>query len=377
MKKFAYFLFFAVIILFTACKDDDNNGHEIQEDANLQGAVTEDRTLVASVAYQLTGALSVKNGATLTIPAGTTIKSNKGFSNYIIVEQGGKININGTADKPVKMTSGEVNPSAGDWGGLIINGYAPISGATTGTTSATEIDSNLPYGGNKVDDNSGSITYLIIEYPGARSTADIEHNGLTLNGVGNGTKIENIYILESSDDGIEFFGGSVNVTNLLVINSDDDMFDATQGWSGTLNNAYGEWKSGFTSTEADPRGVEADGNFDGNGPTHVGQSDFKISNMTIVNNSDFEMQDAIKIRRGAKATITNALVKGSGKVTDLVDLTDSKGDGTTTTSIKVSYTGITLGSQIKQPAAGNADITVAAGNTGADTSKFSWTGVSL
>ena len=376
MKKFAYFLFFAVIILFAACKDD-NNDPEIQEDANLQGAITENRTLVASVAYKLTGVLSVKNGATLTIPAGTTIKSNKGFSNYIIVEQGGKININGTASNPVKMTSGETTPEAGDWGGLIINGYAPISGMTTGTTSATEIDSNLPYGGNKIDDNSGSITYLIIEYPGARSTADIEHNGLTLNGVGNGTKIENIYIYESSDDGIEFFGGSVNVTNLLVINSDDDMFDCTQGWSGTLDNAYGEWKSGFTSTEADPRGVEADGNFDGNGPTHVGQSDFKISNMTIVNNSDFEMQDAIKVRRGAKATITNALVKGSGKVTDLVDLTDSKGDGTTTTSVKVSYTGITVGSEIKHPVAGNADITVAAGNAGADTSKFSWTGVSL
>ena len=89
------------------------------------------------------------------------------------------------------------------------------------------------------------------------------------------------------------------------------------------------------------------------------------------------MQDAIKIRRGAKATITNALVKGSGKVTDLVDLTDSKGDGTTTSSVNVSYTGITVGTEVKHPAAGNANITVTFGNTGADISKFGWTGVSF
>lgn len=74
-------------------------------------------------------------------------------------------------------------------------------------------------------------------YAGARSTADIEHNGLTLNGVGNGTKIENIYILESADDAVEFFGGTVNVTNLLAVNPDDDMFDFTQGYSGKLKTA--------------------------------------------------------------------------------------------------------------------------------------------
>lgn len=101
---------------------------------------------------------------------------------------------------------------------------------------------------------------------------------------------------------IEFFGGTVNVTNLLAVNPDDDMFDFTQG---------------YTSTEADPRGIEADGNLDGDYPSHLRQSDFRVENMTIVNNAANttnnvdRMQDAIKIRRGAKATITNALVKGT------------------------------------------------------------------
>ena len=123
--------------------------------------------------------------------------------------------------------------------------------------------------------------------------------------------------MESADDAIEFFGGTVNVTNLLAVNPDDDMFDFTQGYKGTLSNCYGIWEDGYTSTEEDPRGVEADGNLDGNGVDHVGQSDFIIDGMTIVNNTvdgntttgqKNAMDDVIKVRRGATATIKNTLV---------------------------------------------------------------------
>jgi len=90
----------------------------------------------------------------------------------------------------------------------VINGRAPLAGNTTGST---EINAAYIYGGNIPADNSGSITYLKLEFTGAKSSADVEHNGLTLNGVGNGTIIENIYIIEGADDAIEFFGGTVNV----------------------------------------------------------------------------------------------------------------------------------------------------------------------
>ena len=210
-------------------------------------------------------------------------------------------------------------------------------------------------------------------YTGARSSADIEHNGLTLNAVGNGTVIENLYIADGADDAIEFFGGSVNVTGLLAVNCDDDMFDFTQGYCGTLKNCYGRWEAGFTSTEEDPRGVEADGNLDGNGADHTPQSDFTIENMTIENLSEAaEMVDAIKIRRGAKATIKNALVIGSGAVDDLVDLTDGKGDAQATTSISVTnrLTSTLTGEEVK----GEGEVTVAEGNTGASAADFGWTG---
>jgi len=240
-------------VVLSSCSEDDNEGTEIPvEDKNLSGSIPEGtvRTLDPSVEYALVGPYIVENGATLNIPAGTVIKANKGFSNYILVLQGGKININGTAQAPVTMTANISNATAGHWGGLIINGKAPLAGGTTGST---EINSAYSYGGTVADDNSGSITYLKLEYTGSRSSADVEHNGLTLNGVGSGTKIENIYVPNGSDDGVEFFGGTVNVKNLLVVNPDDDMFDFTQGYKGTLENAYGIWEAGYTSSESDPR----------------------------------------------------------------------------------------------------------------------------
>lgn len=309
----------------------------------LSGTLTGEQTL-ESKEYILNGTVIVADGGRLNIPAGTTIKAREGFSSYLLVAQGGKLYADGTADKPVIFTANTTSPVSGYWGGIIINGKAPISGqnADKSDTGLTEIDNSFKYGGNVDDDNSGSLTYVQICYAGARSTADIEHNGLTLNGVGSGTKIENIYVLESADDAIEFFGGTVNVTNLLAVNPDDDMFDFTQGYSGTLKNCYGVWENGYTSTEADPRGIEADGNLDGLYPTHLRQSDFRVENMTIVNNAADKadnvdrMQDVIKIRRGAKAAIVNALVKGTGGSIDLIDMSDSKGAGNADSSVSIT-----------------------------------------
>nr|WP_321450122.1 hypothetical protein [uncultured Carboxylicivirga sp.] len=353
------------------------------ESTILTGDITSQVTLDASKTYNLNGTLSVKDGGELIIPAGTVIEAQEGFANYIMVEQGGKIQVNGTAEAPVKMIGKDAGETSGFWGGLIINGYAPISGATSGTTANVEVDANLVYGGSNVEDNSGSITYLILGNTGAKSSADVEHNGLTLCGVGNKTVIENIYVYAGADDAVEFFGGSVNVTNFVSVNSDDDMFDFTQGYTGTLTNCYGIWTADHQSTESDPRGVEADGNFDGKYPDHVDQSNFTINGMTIVHmntgnaaNVDV-MTDAIKIRRGATATITNALIAGAGSCADLIDLTDSKGDATTATSINYTVKDITFANEVKQPEAGDATITKSDNNTGADTSVFAWTGYSF
>ena len=380
MKKLLFALSI-VALIFTGCSDDDEDPTNILDGTELKGDITTDVALDASVTYTLTGICAVKDGATLTIPAGTMIKASGGFGSYLVVEQGGKIMAKGTAAKPITFTSASTTPEAGDWGGLIINGYAPISGATTGTTGATEIDNDLPYGGTNATDNSGVLQYVVLAYTGARSTSDIEHNGLTLDAVGSETTIENIYVPYTADDGVEFFGGTVNVRNLLVVDQDDDMFDLTQGWKGTLDNAYGIWEEGYTSTESDPRGIEADGNFDGKGPDHVGQSDFTMKNITIINNSSYRMEDGIKIRRGATATLTNVLMK-NGTTKDIVDMTDGNGLGNDDTNINLTYTDVSAnGLEVHRDITidgvvltSAATVTISTTNTGADTSVFSWTG---
>ncbi len=373
-------------VTLTSCSDDDDidnsgegDGTDNTESLVLGGTVQGTLTLDASKEYHLTSALIVPDGATLEIPAGTVIKAAQGFGNYILVEQGGKIDAQGTASQPIVMTADADNATAGYWGGLIINGYAPISGESEGTIGYTEISNTVPYGGTDAADNSGIIEYVKLLYTGANQNDEIEHNGLTLNGVGNGTTINNIYIADGADDAIEFFGGTVNVSNVVAVNCDDDMFDFTQGYSGTLRNCFGIWEEGFVSSEEDPRGVEADGNLDGNGPDHVNQSDFTIENMTIVNNSSAQsMQDAIKIRRGAKAHITGAAVYGTGAIENLIDLNDSKGGADTGSEISVSNNAYYITDAMINSGDGSyANVNVEAGNNGANVSDLSWTGYTV
>src|SRR5690625_830852 len=382
-------LFAATSTTMISCSSDDDSSDTtiVETQDELVGSIAGERTLDPSITYTITGPVIVEEGGVLNIPAGTTIKAKKGFNNYILVLQGGKIYANGTAVNPVRITADIENAEPGYWGGLIINGRAPLAGGTLGST---EVSSAHQYGGDNPNDNSGRLTYLILEYTGARSSADVEHNGLTLNGVGNGTKIENLFIPNGADDGIEFFGGTVDVKNLLVVNSDDDMFDFTQGYTGTLENAYGIWEEGFISSESDPRGIEADGNLDGNFPDHTNQSDFTVRNITFdlrlspaedsdTQNVTNKMQDVIKIRRGAKATIINGLVKGTGTVIDLVDFTDGKGAGDMDSSISLTNTlspEQILGRSVN-PETGYNNAIIEEGNSGCPTSIFSWTGYSF
>ena len=382
MKKiFFSFLMFAITLMpmaLTSCGDDTPTPTPTPTPTteNLSGSITGNTTLKADVEYFLTGPLLVEEGGVLNIPAGTTIKARKGFGSYILVLKGGKINATGTAEKPIRMTADIANAGNGYWGGLIINGKSPLEGGKDGST---EINSAYTYGGKEAADNSGVLNYVILEYTGAKSSANVEHNGLTLNGVGSGTKIENIYIPSTADDGIEFFGGTVNVKNLLVVNSDDDMFDFTQGYKGTLENCYGIWESNYTSGESDPRGIEADGNWDGLDPNVTGQSNFTVNNMTIdlklAFNADpkTQMQDVMKIRRGAKITVNNALVKGTGSVGNLVDFTDGKGNGDASSVINVTNS-LTTPPAAADLVKGTGTANVKSGNAGCPSNVFTWTG---
>lgn len=386
MKKSILSIVAIASLVFTSCSlsEDDNVtiiGGEVSAQ-NLAGNLTTDLTLSSGIAHNLIGALFVKDGATLTIEAGTSINALAGGTDvYILVERGGKIIANGTATNPIKFSSSATIPKPGDWGGIIVNGKAPLSRQEgSESNAATEVQNAILFGGSDAADNSGVLNYVIMEYTGARIDDEAEHNGLTLNGVGTGTTISNIAILNGDDDGIEFFGGTVNASNILVVNAKDDMFDFSQGYAGTCTNLYGIRENGYTAVTGDPRGIEADGNLDGNSPSDINESNFTINGVTIINNANgVEMSDAIKIRRDATATITNAYIAlGAGAIfSDVIDLQDGKSDSTEATSI-TAVANTANGLDIldnKNTTIGGATISLTAGTSGgADATAFAWTG---
>lgn len=265
----------------------------------LAGSTSEDLTLDANVIYQLEGSFSVEPGATLTIPAGTVIIANadngQETETYIVVKKGAQINIQGTEDDPVIMTSTNQNP--GDWGGLILLGDATT---TEGVDAIAEVG-GFVYGGSNDTDTSGSISYLVINYAGAQINAESQYNGLTLYAVGSETTIENVAILNGTDDGVEFFGGTVSASNFYLENNEDDAVDWTEGWNGTLTNTYvSHTIAGFSTA------IEADG-INGNP---------QIVNFTAIAT---EPGIALQFKKESGATITNLYLEGYTTQVDMVD----------------------------------------------------------
>ena len=207
-------------------------------DTELGGTLSENLTLETGITYTLTSALIIPEGITLTINPGVVVRATIGADVFVAVLQGGIINAEGTAENPIVFTSDSATPNAGDWGGLIILGRAPINSVSGGDATSTSEIGGLPYGGSQVDDNSGILRYVRIEFSGGAADASSENNGFSFYGVGNGTTIEFIQAFEGRDDGIEFFGGTVNATYVSVVGSQDDSVDWTEGYTGTLTNVY-------------------------------------------------------------------------------------------------------------------------------------------
>jgi hypothetical protein len=286
------------MLLFTSCGNDDdfatNPGPE-PENFELNGALESDRILDPSQAYSLTGSYIVKSGVKLTIPAGTEIISEVASNNYIAVEKGAEIDVQGTENLPVVMRSISGNP--GDWGGLVLLGDA----VTTEGVNATAEVGGFIYGGTNPSDSSGNIDYLIIKNAGAQINADSQYNGLTLYAVGSGTSITNLALLDGADDGVEFFGGSVSITNLYAENNQDDSVDWTEGWNGGITNTYVVHNNEGFSTA-----IEADG--DNNNPS--------ITNFTAVSTVG---GTALQFKKMSGATITGLSLTGYEVSIDMKD----------------------------------------------------------
>ena len=300
--------------VLTACSSDDNNdnggngnngnGNEIENGTTLKGTITSDVTLTSGSTYKLSGEYIVEDGATLNIEAGVKIISiYDDIVDYILVKQGGKINAVGTSSAPIVMTSEKEEPGA--WGGIHICGKAHTN--AEGGKGSSEIG-GATYGGNDDADNSGTLKYVRVEYSGYAFDSEHEANGITFYGVGNGTTVEYCQAYKGSDDGFEFFGGSVNVSNLVSVSCSDDSFDWTEGWNGTATNLVAYQEAEETLGYDCDCLIEADNNENNYAATPVAHPVLK--NLILVGNNSAAGNRGIRLRRGTQVEIDGAKVCG-------------------------------------------------------------------
>lgn len=302
------------------------------ETVSLSGTFTEDLVLDIANEYIVDGPMIMEAGTTLTIPAGMTIRAEPtGSDVYIAITQGARIVAEGNQNAPIILTSNSDNPRAGDWGGLIILGNAPVNSVAGSATSTSEI-AGLPYGGSAADDDSGILRYVRVQYSGGAADGQSENNAFSFYGVGNGTIVEYVQAFEGKDDGFEFFGGTVNASFVSVLNAQDDSVDWTEGYAGTLTDVYVE-HNGISWDKA----IEADGyNTDiGNNSSPVFFSAPNVTNLTILGKGsentvqdgtavDLGSYEAIRLRAGTAGIFTNVLITGFGEAFDMDgDTTDN------------------------------------------------------
>lgn len=321
--------------------------------ALVSGTVTLDR--VDGVAYQINGRVDVGvdvgtagtggAAATLNIGAGALFVANNGdaANDFLVVNRGSKMNAVGTASAPIIFTStqnlsatGTSDSSQGQWGGIILAGRAPISDCgTSGTRTSNDAGGtnancenvvegtgNALYGGNVQNDSSGTVQYVQIRYSGTEISLGNELQGLTLGGTGSGTVIDHVQVHNSSDDGIEVFGGTTNMKYLAITGADDDGLDTDVGWRGFIQFAIVIQKTiGATS---DSFATEIDSN---NNEDFLPRQFGRLANFTFIQTANAPA--AIRLRGGADYTFVNGIVKAVGPCLNIVAGTEANGGKST------------------------------------------------
>ncbi len=312
--------------------------------------------------YTLKGWVYVADGSTLTIPAGTVIKGDKGSKAALVVEPGGKLIASGTATQPIVFTSAQPAGSRrpGDWGGLIICGKAPNNNGVL--AQQIEGGPRTKHGGTDANDNSGTLQYVRVEFAGFPFKKDQEINGITLGSVGAGTTIDHVQVSYSNDDSFEWFGGTVNCKYLIAYRGWDDDFDTDNGFSGQVQYALSVRDSQIADA-SQSNGFESDNN--ASGSTAEPYTTATFSNVTFLGPKTFDssfanntnyikgngvnpnngssmglFQAAMHIRRNSRLNVKNTLAIG-WPIGIILDNEKGNTQGAATNG-QMSLTGITF-----------------------------------
>lgn len=303
------------LFFFASC--DKNKGVNPEPNPNTENYVVlsgnlETQTLTADKKYLISGQVFVQEGKVLTIEPGTVLYGEKKSKGTLVVQQGGQLFANGEQNKPIVFTSNQEvgDRDRGDWGGLVILGKAKVN---IPNPSIEGIEPQVHYGGTDDNDNSGSLKYVRVEFAGIELTPNNETNGITLGAVGRGTTFENIMVSYGGDDGIEWFGGTVNGKNLVVFATWDDAFDIDNGFSGNLQFGLGLSYPSYAD-QSESNGFEWDTNGTNEAtdqPTTVTVSNFTLIGPAIDGNSiSSNFKHGVDLRRRVAANLFNSVVVG-------------------------------------------------------------------
>ncbi len=273
-----------------------------------------------------------QQNSVLRIEAGTVLRG--GPASFIAVLRGSQIIAEGTSTKPITFTSLKTSErKRGEWGGLVLNGNAPINRCRAGSSVCEAISEGIKikevkFGGNQPQDSSGALKYVRVEFAGYPIAPDNELNGITFNGVGSGTLVENIQVHMNSDDGIEFFGGTVNAKYVVLTENEDDSLDWDMGWTGKIQFLVVD--QGVDTVD---NGIEADNL---QSPMNaMPRSRPTISNMTLIGapKSGYGML----LRRGTGAELSNTIISGFAKGCIDIDDNETFVNATTASGILMSH----------------------------------------
>ena len=363
--KTNFILLLIIALIFSGCESDDTSDIIINDNSvtnitnggtggngviNLSGVYTTDLSLDANQQYLVTGPVLMASGTTLTVPAGMTIKAQPvGVNAYIAILPGAKIEASGSAVNPIIFTSNASSPSSGNWGGIVICGKAPINSTPNGSTNtATTEVGGLSYGGNTPADDSGTLKYVRIEYAGGAIDGNAELNGLSLYAVGSETEIDYVQIYKGSDDGFEFFGGTVNASHLVVTDAEDDSIDWTEGFTGTLTDVYVIQNAGIPHDS----GFECDG-FNTDFSNEAGYfSKPTVNNVTVIGDGDSGR--AFRLRAGTRGLFTNVTVTTFNRGVVIED--DEPGSATSKGVVdnELFFTNISFNASVTTPYTGSS-----------------------
>lgn len=279
----------------------------------VTGPILEDVTFTADKQWLLKGGVFVGDDsdpaaspATLTIEPGTRIFGDTSALSFLLITRGSKIVADGSVDQPIVFTSAK-DPgqrARSDWGGIIINGQAPVNGCSGDPCTLLGEAGTGTYGGSDASDDSGVLRYVRVEFGGALIDDENELNGFAFQGVGNGTVVDHLQAHMMSDDCIEFFGGTVNAKHVVCTGIGDDNIDWTFGWTGKLQFVVAQQHE-----DTGGNGIEADNNETNNELTPVSHP--TISNITLVGRAGSENSKiGVLLRRGTEADLSNIVVTG-------------------------------------------------------------------